>query len=266
MSNVKIGSYLYNAIDLPFTAKVLGIIKKRKNGVALTTIADQSEIKGDFGGDDERTQTKVRTVLSNLKLRNVVQATQNERGFTMYKLSDDKVALEIIAQGNNLTEKMTQSKAETAVIVDDAAKTVKNTKKVKAMTTKKNPRMFVNPETNKVEPFGAGRPSKMKLAFECDAEGKFLNPNAALEFKQNGGKSEDKLTKAELIDLLRKVRAERDALVEAIEVFKAASLAVDAASVVVVSDSDDSDDNDDSLDLEAESCDDDCDDNEAVAG
>ena len=117
--------------------------------------------------------------------------------------------------------------------------------------TKKAPRLFVNPETSKVEPFGAGRPSKAKLAFECNADGQYLNPQAALAFAQQGGKSEDKLTKAELLDLLRKVRAERDEAIAARDTLAGVLGSLNTASVDAEADSDDGDD----LDLDAESVD-----------
>ena len=114
-------------------------------------------------------------------------------------------------------------------------------------------RLFKNPETSKVEPFGAGRPSKVKLAYECNAEGRLLNPAAAMAFAQQGGKSEDKLTKAELLDLLRKVRAERDAAIAALEAVIAAPVSGDEADVA---DTDEvSAEDEDDLDLEAEAVD-----------
>ena len=72
-----------------------------------------------------------------------------------------------------------------------------------------------------------------------------LNPAGALAFAQAGNKSEDKLTKAELIDLLRKVRAERDEALAAVEVLKSAMESAEA---------EDASDNED-LDVEAEAVD-----------
>jgi hypothetical protein len=98
-----------------------------------------------------------------------------------------------------------------------------------------------------VEAFGIGRPSKVKLAFECDATGKLLNPEAAAAITQNGGKSDDKLTKAELLKVVADLRSQvrdlteqRDQLAEIVE-----------ASTGEADDADASDDGDD-LGVEAE--------------
>jgi len=258
MANVQIGKWLYNTMDIPFTAKVLGVMTKRKNGVAIPTIAEQKEIINDFNGDNFRAMNRVNNVLSTLKLRGVVNSLQKDDGNVVWKVIDNNCALTLITEGGKLTSSMTQRVAATANIQDKAAvSSDNNTKKkdTKTMTTKtatkKAPRLFINPETNTVQPFGAGRPSKAKIALECNAEGKYLDAVAAAAFLQNGGKSEDKLTKTELLDLLRKVRAERDAALAAVEIMKAASVEAEQAET----ENDEDVEDDDNLDVEAEQVD-----------
>lgn len=255
MANIQVGKYLYNTIDLPFTAKVLNVINKRTAGASLVTIADQAEIKADFNGDAGRTQGKVKVALSNLRFRNVIQEVQNGKNTAYFKILNKDDALTLIAEGAKIVNKMSQSVAEAANITEvSAVKSNSKSKKVNTMSSKKSPRLFLNPETSKVEPFGAGRPSKIKLAYECNAEGQYLNPANAMAFAENGGKAEDKLTKAELLDLLRKVRAERDAALAAVEALTATE---DSADDADVADTDEvsADDDGDDLDLEAEAVD-----------
>lgn len=255
MANIQVGKYLYNTIDLPFTAKVLNVINKRSVGASLVTIADQPEIKADFNGDAGRAQGKVKVALSNLRFRNVIQEVQNGKNTAYFKIFNKDDALTLIAEGAKIVNKMSQGVAEAANInTDSAVKSNSKSKKVNTMSSKKSPRLFLNPETSKVEPFGAGRPSKIKLAYECNTEGQFLNPANAMAFAENGGKTEDKLTKAELLDLLRKVRAERDAALAAVEALTATE---DSADDADVADSDEvsADDDSDDLDLEAEAVD-----------
>lgn len=258
MANVQIGKWLYNTMDIPFTAKVLGVMTKRKNGVAIPTIVEQKEIINDFNGDNFRAMNRVNNTLSTLKLRGVVNSLQKDDGSVVWKVIDTDCALTLITEGGKLTSSMTQRVAATANTQDKAAvSSDNNTKKkdTKTMTTKtatkKAPRLFINPETNTVQPFGAGRPSKAKIALECNAEGKYLDAVAAAAFLQNGGKSEDKLTKTELLDLLRKVRAERDAALAAVEIMKAASAEAEQAET----ENDEDVEDDDNLDVEAEQVD-----------
>ena len=255
MANIQVGKYLYNTIDLPFTAKVLNVINKRTAGASLVTIADQAEIKADFNGDAGRAQGKVKVALSNLRFRNVIQEVQNGKNTAYFKILNKDDALTLIAEGAKIVNKMSQSVAEAANITEvSAVKSNSKSKKVNTMSSKKSPRLFLNPETSKVEPFGAGRPSKIKLAYECNTEGQYLNPANAMAFAENGGKAEDKLTKAELLDLLRKVRAERDAALAAVEALTATE---DSADDADVADTDEvsADDDGDDLDLEAEAVD-----------
>jgi len=251
-TNTQVGKYLYNNIDMPLYGKVLAFLNERQAGASFVTIAGQPELTKMFNGDIVRTQTKVKTVLSNLRFRSVVNEVNVSHGYNVFKIANKDDALTLIAEAGKIVDKMTQRAAD-VVSNDDKAEIVTQTTKTKKVNTmatktvsKKAPRLFVNPETSKIEPFGAGRPSKLKLANECNAEGKFLDPNAALAFAQNGGKSEDKLTKAELLDLLRKVRAERDAALAAVEALTAGTV-----SDSVDADADESDD----LDLDAEEVD-----------
>ena len=255
-TNTQVGKYLYNNIDMPLYGKVLAFLNERQAGASFVTIAGQPELTKMFNGDIIRTQTKVKTVLSNLRFRSVVNEVNVSHGYNVYKIVNKDDALTLIAEAGKIVDKMTQRAAD-VVSNDDKAEIVTQTPKTKKVNTmatktvsKKAPRLFVNPETSKIEPFGAGRPSKLKLANECNAEGKFLDPNAALAFAQNGGKSEDKLTKAELLDLLRKVRAERDAALAAVEALTAGTV-----SDSVDADADESDDECDDLDCEAEAVD-----------
>ena len=259
-TNTQVGKYLYNNIDMPLYGKVLAFLNERQAGASFVTIAGQPELTKMFNGDIVRTQTKVKTVLSNLRFRSVVNEVNASHGYNVFKIANKDDALTLIAEAGKIVDKMTQRAADVvsnddkAEIVTKTPKTKKvNTMATKTVTAKKAPRLFVNPETSKIEPFGAGRPSKLKLANECNAEGKFLDPNAALAFAQNGGKSEDKLTKAELLDLLRKVRAERDEALAAVETLK--SVIAPTVEDSIDADADESDDECDDLDCEAEAVD-----------
>lgn len=247
-TNTKIGKWLYSNMDIPMYANVLRFLSDRKNGASFVTIAGQPEFMTAYGNDIVRTQGKVKTLLSNLRFRGVVSEAQDTNKIVMYKIANKDDALTLIAEGGKIVDKMVQRATDVAnldiVSVGNSKQT--NNKKVNTMATKtvskKAPRLFLNPETNAVEAFGVGRPSKVKLAYECNADGSYINPQAALAFAQAGGKSEDKLTKAELLDLLRKVRSERDEALAAVEVLKAA-----------VADTADRDSDD--LDLDAEEVD-----------
>jgi hypothetical protein len=260
MANIQVGKYLYNTIELPFTAKVLNVLNKRTAGASMVTIADQPEIKADFNGDAGRTQSKVKVALSNLRFRNVIQEVQKDKGITYFKIMNKDEVLTLIAEGAKIVEGMA---ARTVQAADDV-KEVSNSKneKVKKMATKnvKAPRMFLNPETNAVEVFGIGRPSKVKLAFECDAAGKLLNPEAASAMTANGGKSDDKLTKAELVKIVAELRGQvrelteqRDQLAEIVGGLTADEN--DSDNTEVSADDADVSDDDDDLDLEAEAVD-----------
>lgn len=250
-TNTKVGNWLYSNSDIPMYANVLRFLNTRKTGVSFITIAGQPEFMSAFGNDVVRTQGKVKVLLSNLRFRGVVSETQDKNRIVMYKIMNNDDALTLIAEGDKMQDKMVQRSADVAnleIVSVGNDKQTNKTKKVNTMATKtvskKAPRLFLNPETNAIEAFGVGRPSKLKLANECNADGKFLDPNAALAFAQAGGKSEDKLTKAELLDLLRKVRAERDEALAAVETLKSA----------ITDGADRSDDRDD-LDLDAEEVD-----------
>lgn len=257
MANIQVGKYLYNTTELAFTAKVLNVLNKRVSGASFVTIANLSEIKSDFGGDSDRAQTKVKTTLRNLRMRNVIAEVQNGDRVSMFKILNKDEALTLIAEGAKIVEKLTQHVADAADITDvSAVKSNSKSKKVNVMSksTKvaKSPRLFLNPESSKVEPFGAGRPSKLKIACEVNADGKYLNPQAAAAFLENGGKAEDKMTKAELLDMLRKVRAERDAAIAVVEALTATEVSADDADAVDMSDDSDVDYD---LELEAEAVD-----------
>lgn len=254
-SNIQIGKYVYGNTDIPLYGKVLACINARKDGASFVTIAGQPDILAQFNGDIIRAQGKVKTLLSNLRFRSVVNEVNVSHGYNVFKIANKDDALTLIAEAGKIVDKMTQRTVEAASIEVGSTDSVTKktiTKKVNTMATKtvskKAPRLFINPETSKVEPFGAGRPSKLKLANECNAEGKFLDPQAAMAFAQNGGKSEDKLTKAELLDLLRKVRAERDEALAAVETLKSVLAPTNEDSV-------DADAEDDDLDLDAEEVD-----------
>ena len=218
MSNVKIGNFLYSSQDLPFAGKVLNALNARKSGASMLAIAQLPEITSDFNGDGERAQAKVRVALSNLRMRGVVQEIVSGNGFTLFKISNKDDASLIMQHASNVSDKLSQATAEAATTtVVSAGSKSKQTSTAKVNKMAKTPRMFKNPETNSVQAFGAGRPSAVKLACECDKDGKYLDPQRAAAFLQNGGKADDKLTKAELLDLLKKVRAERDTAVANLE-------------------------------------------------
>jgi hypothetical protein len=258
-TNTKIGNFLYTNADLPFYSQVLSILNENPKGASFITVAGKPQIMSQFNNDVARSQQKVKSILSSLRMRSVIFETQQPgSSFSVYKIADKDVALTLISEGGKIVERLVQRTADCANTEKVSAVVSNintNTKKVNTMATKtatkKAPRLFVNPETSKVEPFGAGRPSKAKLAFESNADGQYLNPQAALAFAQQGGKSEDKLTKAELLDLLRKVRAERDEAIAARDTLAGVLGSLNTASVDAEADSDDGDD----LDLDAESVD-----------
>ena len=252
-TNRQIGKYVYSNLDLPMYGKILTFLETRKNGASFVTIAGQPEMVKDFNGDIVRTQAKVKTALSNLRFRSVINEVSVSHGYTVFKIANKDDALTLIAEAGKITDKLMKRNAEvSSTVTNDSASVASNSKKEKVITmtaTKtatKPVKLFLNPETNKVEPFGAGRPSKVKLAYACDSEGKLLNAAGALAFAQAGNKAEDKLTKTELLDLLRKVRAERDEALAAVEVLKNA-----IESAVEAEDANDDDD----LDVDAEAVD-----------
>ena len=218
MANIQVGKYLYNREEMPMLAKVLKVLASHKNGWPTIKIAETPEILALYGHDSGRALQRVNVALSNLRFRKVVSAvSQNSNDYWQIVAKDE--AKEIVEKGLEIA-KVIQAKCanvpEVKVISEDSEVSVKSnkTKKVSTMsnTPAKTAKLFLNPETNKVEPFGAGRPSKLKLAFACNAEGKYLNPQLAASFVQNGGKSDDKLTKDELVRLVAQLRAKNDEL------------------------------------------------------
>jgi hypothetical protein len=264
-NNTQVGKYVYSNMDLPMYGKILSFLESRKEGASFVTISGQKEMVNAFNGDLNRTQGKVKTALSNLRFRSVIQEVAVSHGYTVWKIANKDDALTLIAEAAKITGKIEQRNAEAVQLVtNDSALVSNNPKKEKVNTmatvkTAKAPRLFKNPETSKIEPFGAGRPSKVKLAYECNAEGQFLNPANAMAFAQQGGKAEDKLTKSELLDLLRKVRAERDEAIAArdqlAEILGEMNEAEKASQDAEVADLDASDENDEDLDVEAEAVD-----------
>lgn len=241
MSNViKVGDFLYSRSELPMYAKVLTVLNDRRNGASTLAISKDARILKDYDRNENRAYAKVSVVVSNLRSRGVIVPVQSRVGEIM-RIANKDAALTLIAEGGKIVEDIT---ARTVQAADDV-KVVSNskTKKVNTMATTKTktPRTFLNPETNAVEVFGIGRPSKLKLAFECDASGKLLNPEAAKAMTGNGGKSDDKLTKAELLKIVADLRSQvrdlteqRDQLAEIVE-----------ASVSEADDADVSDDSED---------------------
>lgn len=264
-NNIQVGKYVYSNMDLPMYGKILSFLESRKEGASFVTISGQKEMVNDFNGDIVRTQGKVKTALSNLRFRRVINEVAVSHGYTVWKIANKDDALTLIAEAAKITGKIEQRNAEAVQLVtNDSALVSNNPKKEKVITmatvkTAKAPRLFKNPETSKIEPFGAGRPSKVKLAYECNQEGVFLNPANAMAFAQQGGKAEDKLTKAELLDLVRKVRAERDEAIAArdqlAEILGEMNEAEKASQDAEVADLEASDENDDDLDLDAEAVD-----------
>lgn len=231
-NTIKIGDFLYSKSELPMYAKVLTVISERKNGASALAVAKDARILKDFNKDEERAKVKVEVAVSNLRNRGVVVPVQSKYGMVL-KIANNDAALTLIAEGGKVVEGI----AARTVQAGDDTKVVSNSKKVNKMATKtKTPRTFINPETNAVEAFGIGRPSKVKLAFECDATGKLLNPEAAAAITANGGKSDDKLTKAELLKVVADLRAQvrdlteqRDQLAEIVEASTGEADDVDAS-------------------------------------
>jgi hypothetical protein len=217
MSNVQVGRYLYKREELPMCAKVLAVLASHKNGISVHKVTENAEILAVFGNDRPRTIQRVGLVLNNLRFRRVVSMTL-VNGEEVWNTANVAEANEIIAKGKEIAliikEKCANVKETT--VVSETNEVSNSSKKVKNMTTvtkaTKAPKLFLNPETNKVEPFGPGRPSKVKTACACNAEGKYLNPQLAAAFLQNGGKTDDKLTKDELVNLVRQLRAEVETL------------------------------------------------------
>lgn len=251
-NTIKIGDFLYSKSELPMYAKVLTVLTEKRNGASTLAVSKDARILKDFNKDEDRAKAKVEVAVSNLRNRGVVVPVQSKYGIVL-KIANNDAALTLIAEGGKVVEGI----AARTVQASDDVKVVSNskTKKVNTMATKnvKTPRMFLNPETNAVEAFGIGRPSKVKLAFECDATGKLLNPEAAAAISANGGKSDDKLTKAELLKIVADLRSQvrdlteqRDQLAEIVE-----------ASTGEADDVDASESDDDSLEAEAVETDDD---------
>jgi len=251
-NNVQIGKWVYGRSDMVAYGKVLETLKDAKNGMTADKVAASKAIVLMVNGDMSRAIGKANTMLHNLRFRKVVGQLQLVDGTTVFRITNEADANEIIGIGQEVSNEF-QRKAETAEKTKEvSAATIKNNNnnKVKgdkmATVTKakviKVKRTFL--QDGVVTEFGAGRPSKLKLACECDAEGNLLNKQAYAEFVQNGGKSEDKLTKAELLDLIRKLRAENAELAEA---FAAAVEAVGVAKA-----NDEPEDSADGLDVEAQ--------------
>ena len=219
-NNTQVGKYVYSNMDLPMYGKILSFLESRKEGASFVTISGQKEMVSDFNGDIVRTQGKVKTALSNLRFRSVINEVAVSHGYTVWKIANKDDALTLIAEAGKIMNKIEKNTEVSQSVTNDSVVVSTNSKKEKVITmatvkTAKAPRLFKNPETSKIEPFGAGRPSKVKLAYECNQEGVFLNPANAMAFAQQGGKADDKLTKSELLDLVRKVRAERDEAIAA---------------------------------------------------
>ena len=204
MMNVKIGQFLYSVSELPMYSKVLSVIGSRASGASALVIAKDASILKDFGRNEERAQVKVNVAVSNLRSRGVIVPVMGKYGEVL-RIADTVSAKALIEEATKVSDKLAASMVQAAESVNDSNSN-KKVNKMASTKTVKVPRTWLNPETNAVEAFGIGRPSKMKLAFECDATGKFLNPEAAAAIKQNGGKSDDKLTKAELLAVVADLR------------------------------------------------------------
>ena len=273
-NNTQVGKYVYSNTDLPMYGKILSFLESRKEGASFVTISGQKEMVNDFNGDIVRTQGKVKTALSNLRFRSVINEVAVSHGYTVWKIVNKDDALTLIAEAGKIMNKIEKKTEASQSVKNDSVVVSTNSKKEKVITmatvktSAKAPRLFKNPETSKIEPFGAGRPSKAKLAYECNQEGVFLNAANAMAFSQQGGKAEDKLTKTELLDLLRKVRVERDEAIAArdqlAEILGEMNETEKASQDAEVADLDASDENDDDLDVEAEAVDSD-DENEVEA-
>ena len=204
MMNVKIGQFLYSVSELPMYSKVLSVIGNRASGASVLAIAKDASILKDFGRNEERAQVKVNVAVSNLRSRGVIVPVRGKYGEVL-RIADLASAKALIEEATKVSDKLAARTVQAAESVNDSNSN-KKVNKMASTKTVKVPRTWLNPETNAVEVFGIGRPSKMKLAFECDATGKFLNPEAAAAIKQNGGKSDDKLTKAELLAVVADLR------------------------------------------------------------
>jgi hypothetical protein len=257
MMNVKVGQFLYSVSELPMYAKVLKAIGEKRTGASVLAIAKDASILKDFGRNEERAQVKVSVAVSNLRSRGVVAPVRGKYGEVLM-IADTVSAKALIEEATKVSDKIAASTVQAA----DDVKVSNSNKKVNTMAstkTVKAPRMFLNPETNAVEVFGIGRPSKVKLAFECDATGKLLNPEAAAAIQQNGGKTDDKLTKAELLKVVADLRKQIAEVTEQRD-----QLAEIVAADVEVSDEDSDEltaEERDELGLDAESveADEDCD-------
>lgn len=213
MANIQIGKYLYGRDEMPMAAKVLQVLSVHKAGWPAIKVAENPEILAIFGNDRSRTLQRVGVTLANLRFRKVISMV-SQGGADLWKVDNQGEAAEIVKKGLEISGIIQAKCADVkeTMVVSETSEVSNKANKVKNMSTvtkaTKSPKLFLNPETNKVEPFGAGRPSKVKTACACNAEGKYLNPQLAAAFLQNGGKADEKLTKDELMSLVRQLRAE----------------------------------------------------------
>jgi hypothetical protein len=212
MSNtIKVGNWLYGRADMPLYGKVLRAIGKANNGAPLAIIYNAPAILKDFNGDAQRSQAKCGAILANLRMRRVVAEFRASEGSVVYKITNKAEALELIKNASEIESKIADLTSKSESITIQSAGTVKPATEKKKMSDKKNvkvARLYLNQDSKTVEPFGVGRPSKEKLAFECDSKGVLVRPADAAAFIQNGLKSDDKLTKAELLKIVQDLRAE----------------------------------------------------------
>lgn len=217
-----VGRYLYNRSEMPSYGRVMQVMLDAKGkGLTIKQIAKDEQISRFYGQDPVRVEGKVAVTLRVLSFRSVVK-DNGDKLFTIANVDDAKG---IIAVGNEFTKgleekaaSLEQFKGSASVIVNNKVngeKKMATTKKVKVS------RMYLNAETNEVCEFGPGRPSKAKLASECDLEGKLKDPAAFAALatvKVDADAEFKKLSKAEIVEMVKSLRSQVAQLTDMIAV------------------------------------------------
>lgn len=257
MSNTKVGNFLYSRNDLPMYAKTLKSIGRSDGGVSLVQIAKSPEILKDFNNDEMRARTKAGVIVANLRMRRVIAEFRASGGETIYRIINKAEALELIKNASEVQSKVAELTVSSQSVKVTENKAVSAKTEKKAMATKdKVVKMFKNPQTGEIMPFGVGRPSAVKIAFECNSEGLLKYPAKAAAFIQNGEKDDSKLSKSELLDLVRLLRAQNDALTSMVKSLTEVDSVEDSEGSDESDESEDADEDDDSIEDSDESDDD----------
>jgi hypothetical protein len=193
MSNViKIGERLIGEQNISEYKGILDCLLKCENGASVVGIT--SSIGLDVAGISD-----VKRSLRNLQAFGWVEDKKNQYGASVYMVADSEKVSEFMSVVGEVAPKVAPNKRK------GSAKVGK--KMSEKVVSKKVGRFFLN-GSREVEGFKPGRPSNAQIASECDMNGKLMNPAAFAALEANGGKPDDKLKKAELLELLKKLRSE----------------------------------------------------------